>query len=204
MLLLDVRYLMIFIGLLYLCWVSQGQAKVGSLWQQSTARSNMFADKTAHDIGDIVTVIVQESAEISASKASDTNKSTNVSDTISKFLNATVEKLPGFAWDASSDFAGGGNMSDSQSAESQLSLLVVDRLPNGNLVIEGMRRVTMANEINYAVVRGYIRPKDITASNTILSSRIADAQVDFIAEGSLTEAQRKGWLSRFHDFVNPF
>ena len=58
----------------------------------------MFADKTAHDIGDIVTVIVQESAEISASKASDTNKSTNVSDTISQFLNATVEKLPGFGW----------------------------------------------------------------------------------------------------------
>ena len=50
----------------------------------------------------------------------------------------------------------------------------------------------MANEINYAVVRGYIRPKDITANNTILSSRIADAQVDFIAEGSLTRgaAQR--------------
>ena len=163
---------MIFIGLLNLCWVSQGQANVGSLWQQSTARSNMFADKTAHDIGDIVTVIVQESAEISASKASDTNKSTNVSDTISQFLNATVEKIPGFGWDASSDFAGGGNMSDSQSAESQLSLLVVDRLPNGNLVIEGMRRVTMANEINYAVVRGYIRPKDITANNTILSSRL--------------------------------
>lgn len=202
--LLDMKYWMLFMGLFYLCWISQSPASVGSLWQQSSARSNMFADKTAHDIGDIVTVIVQESAEISASKASDTNKSTNVSDTISQFLNATVEKLPGFAWNASSDFTGGGNMSDSQSAQSQLSLLVVDRLPNGNLVIEGMRRVTMANEINYAVVRGYIRPKDITASNTILSSRIADAQVDFIAEGSLTEAQRKGWLSRFHDFVNPF
>lgn len=193
-----------FWGLANLSWVSTSQAQVGSLWQQSSARSNMFADKTAHQVGDIVTVIIQESAEISASKAADTNKSSNVSDTISQLLNATVEKLPGFGWDASSDFTGGGNISDSQSAESQLSLLVVDRLPNGNLVIEGMRRVTMANEINYAVVRGYIRPKDISSNNTILSSRIADAQVDFIAEGSLTEAQRKGWLSRFHDFINPF
>lgn len=177
---------------------------MGSLWQQSSARSNMFADKTAHDIGDILTVIVQESAQISASKASDTNKSGSVTDTISEFLNATLEKLPGFGWDFSNDFAGGGNLSDSQSAQSQLSLLVVDRLPNGNLVIEGMRRVSMANEINYAVVRGYVRPKDISSDNTILSSRIADAQVDFIAEGSLTEAQRKGWLNRLHDFVNPF
>ena len=57
-------------GLFNLCWISQSPASVGSLWQQSSARSNMFADKTAHDIGDIVTVIVQESAEISASKAS--------------------------------------------------------------------------------------------------------------------------------------
>jgi flagellar L-ring protein precursor FlgH len=167
----------------------------------------MFADKTATQVGDIVTIIVQESAQVSASKSSSTNKTSAISDQIAQLLNmstATVAGLPGFGWDSSSDFAGGGAISNTQSAQSQLSVSVIDRMPNGNLVIEGMRRVTMANEINYAVIRGYIRPLDISSDNTILSSRIADAQVDFVAEGTLTEAQREGWLNRFQSYVNPF
>lgn len=176
----------------------------GSLWQGQAARSNMFADKTATAVGDIVTVIVQENATISASKSSSTKKDSAVSDAINKLLRTDVANLPGFDWTSAGTFAGGGDISNTQSAASQLSVTVIDRMPNGNLVIEGMRRVTMADEINYAVIRGYIRPKDITADNTILSSRIADAQVDFVAEGTLTEAQRQGWLNRFHSYVNPF
>ena len=176
----------------------------GSLWQGKAARSNMYADKTATGIGDIVTVIVQESAAVSASKSSSTTKSSTVSDTINKLLRTNVTNLPGFDWSSAGDFSGEGDISNTQSARSELSVTVIDRMPNGNLVIEGMRRVTMANEINYAVVRGYIRPKDIAPDNTILSSRIADAQVDFIGEGSLTEAQRQGWLNRLQSYVNPF
>lgn len=178
-----------------------------SLWNKSEKTSTMFADRRARSVGDIVTIVVQESATISAAKSSSTNKSSNVADALEKILRTSSGVTTGFpsnAWSNSSDFSGGGSVSDTQSAQSQLSVIVVDRLPNGNLAIEGMRRVTMANEINYAVLRGYIRPQDIREDNTILSSRIADAQVDFIAEGSLTEAQRKGWLNRFQSLINPF
>lgn len=178
-----------------------------SLWKKADQPGSMFADSRARSIGDIVTIVVQESATISATKSATTNKSSEVADAVQQILKAGSGATTGFpsnAWNNNSDFSGGGSVSDSQSAQSQLSVIVVDRLPNGNLAIEGMRRVTMANEINYAVIRGFIRPQDVREDNTILSSRIADAQVDFIAEGSLTEAQRKGWLNRFQSIINPF
>jgi len=184
-----------------------GEVTAESIWLKASQPTSMFVDSRARSVGDIVTIVVQETASISASKSASTNKSSSVADMITNIFNTTTTATTGFpvnTWDNESDFSGGGTVSDTQSARSQLSVVVVDRLPNGNLAIEGMRRVTMANEINYAVLRGYIRPQDIREDNTILSSRVADAQVDFIAEGSLTEAQRKGWLNRVQSFLNPF
>ena len=169
----------------------------------------MFADNTATQVGDIITVLIQESAAVSATKSASTSKTNDAVDTIASVLESSTgfgltPHIPINNWDTETQFAGNGTMSDVQSAQSQMSVVVIDRLPNGNLLIEGMRRVTMANEINFAVLRGYIRPADVLQNNTILSSRIADAQIDFIAEGSLTEAQRKGWLSRLQSYINPF
>lgn len=182
-----------------------GQMTAESLWRKSGKSSGMFADNRARGVGDIVTIVVQESASISAEKSSATNKTSELEEAISRILGQTPTKgFPTSGWDSNSGFSGGGSLSDTQSAESQLSVMVVDKLPNGVLALEGMRQVTMANEVNYAVIRGFIRPTDIREDNTILSSRIADAQVEFIAEGSLTEAQRKGWLNRIQSYINPF
>ncbi|MFP4157359.1 MAG: flagellar basal body L-ring protein FlgH [Opitutales bacterium] len=195
------------IPLIFLTIPLLGGLSAESIWLKSSRPAGMFGDDRARAVGDIVTIVVEESASVTASKSSSTNKSSEVADAISKVLRTSAGVSTGFPsseWNNSSDFAGGGSVSDTQSAQSQLSVMVVDRLPNGTLAIEGMRRITMANEINYAVIRGFIRPSDVRVDNTILSSRIADAQVDFIAEGSLTEAQRKGWLNRLQSYVNPF
>lgn len=181
-------------------------AGTGSLWNHRGVGGSMYTDKVAANVGDIVTIVVQEQSQISASKSSSTEKSSAVADQLRQIVEAvTVDGVtPGMDWESSKGFEGGGEIANSQSAQSQLSVMVVDRLPNGNLVIEGMRKVTMANEINYAVLRGYIRPTDIRSDNSILSSRVADAQIEFVAEGALTEAQRQGWLNRVYSFLNPF
>lgn len=179
-------------------------ATTGSLWQNRGANASMYSDRKAANIGDIVTIVVQERAAISASKSSSTNKSSAVADAINRLIHTASGEMPALNWESANDFEGGGEISNTQQAESQLSVVVVDRLPNGNLVIEGMRKVVMANEVNYAVLRGYIRPSDIAADNTVLSSRVADAQIEFVAEGALTEAQRQGWMTRLYSFLNPF
>lgn len=184
------------------CFLEAGGT--GSLWQTKGSPASMFSDRKGAAIGDIVTVVVQESSSISASKSTSTEKTSDVLDLISKIVQTPTGELPGNTWSSSSAFEGGGEISNTQSASSSLSVVVIDRLPNGNLVIEGMRKVIMADEVNYAVLRGYIRPDDISSDNTILSSRIADAQIEFVAEGALTEAQRRGWLTRIYSFLNPF
>lgn len=176
----------------------------GSLWKTKTVRGGMYADKIAGDVGDILTIVVQEASEVSTSKSSSVNKESTISTQIQRLLDIADEDYPGLAWEVAREFEGGGQVSDSQSAESRLSVVVIDRLPNGNLVVEGMRQMVMANEVNYAVLRGYVRPSDIRADNSILSSSIADARIEFIAEGTLTEAQREGWLSRLYSFISPF
>jgi len=182
-----------------------------SLWRENGGAARMFADRKAFYIGDLVTVVIQESASVSASKTADTSKTSSVESQIAKLLYDSSNllrddegQLPGAAWSSNNSFSGEGSITDEQSASTQLSALVMDRQPNGNLIIEGVRRTILNNETNFVVLRGVIRPTDISSDNKILSSRIADAEVQLIAEGSLSEAQRKGWLNRAYDWVNPF
>lgn len=181
-----------------------------SIWTDKGMGAKMFTDRRAMAVGDIVTVVIQETSSVSASKESTTDKTSSTQDQINKLLYSSMPiferggELPGLDWGSSSSFSGGGTISDQQSAQTRLSAVVVDRQPNGNLVIEGIRKTVLSNEKNYVILRGLIRPTDIRADNTILSSRLADAEVELIAEGSLTEAQRKGWLSRLHSWINPF
>ncbi len=83
-------------------------------------------------------------------------------------------------------------------------MLVADVLPNGNLVIEGVRLVTFSGESQYVVLHGLVRPDDINPDNTVVSTNVADARVEFFSEGSLTDAQKRGWLSKLYEKLRPF
>ena len=81
---------------------------------------------------------------------------------------------------------------------------MTDVLPNGNLVIEGVRLVTFSGETQYVVLHGIIRPDDIASNNTVLSSNIAEAKVEFISQGALTDAEKLGWFSKLYEMLRPF
>jgi len=87
---------------------------------------------------------------------------------------------------------------------SRAAVLVTDVLPNGNLVIEGVRVVTFSGETQYVVLRGLVRRDDIAPDNSIQSTNIADARVEFYADGSITDAQKRGWLSKVYEKLRPF
>jgi flagellar L-ring protein precursor FlgH len=80
---------------------------------------------------------------------------------------------------------------------------VTDVLPNGNLVIEGVRVVSFSGETQYVVLRGIVRRDDIARDNSVVSTNIADARVEFHSEGSLTDAQKRGWLARIYERLRP-
>ena len=102
-----------------------------------------------------------------------------------------------------SDFSGEGDTARSGKLSGIIAVRVAEELPNGDLFIEGTKILMINNEEYHLYISGVIRPADIGNDNAIASSRIADAQVEFTGRGDVADQQRKGWLSRAIDEVNP-
>jgi flagellar L-ring protein precursor FlgH len=209
-------------------------ALAGSLWNASTTNERgMFADKRAHRVGDIVTIVVQEntvatnSVETKTAREAKAGAGTNpLLNLLNQFIAAvpatvlgknrltdelTKARVPGAnltipAVDVAgqSEYKGGGEITNRQTASSRAAVTVIDVLPNGNMVLEGVRLVRFSGETQFASLRGIVRPTDVQKDNTVLSTNIADAQIEFVSEGTLSEAQKKGWLLRLTNKVSPF
>lgn len=203
----------------------------GSLWKDGvTDERGMFADKRARRVGDIVTIVVQETATLSNSLRLKTDKtsksgpegvasnllnqflgnlpskvfSKQIGENMPKDVNITLPTAPSLPVSGSNDYTGGGEIKNSQTIATRAAVQIIDVLPNGNLVIEGIRQISFSKERQFASLRGVIRPYDIQQDNTVISSNVADARIDIVAEGVLTDAQKKGWLLRLNDKLNPF
>ena len=183
-------------------------ATAGSLWTNAgKSERSMFADRKAAAKGDILTIIVADSAVAQSSQNKTSNRESSLQDAISKFiypgLGTHKGQLPGLTAGGSASYSGGGDVSNSQSLSSRAAVTVSDVLPNGNLVIEGVRVVTFSGETQYVVLRGIVRADDIARDNSVISTNIADARVEFHAEGSLTDAQKRGWLAKIYEKLRP-
>jgi flagellar L-ring protein precursor FlgH len=198
-------------GALVLCLVSGGALRGDSLWKDDTAPS-MFADKRAHKVGDILTIIVQESQAASKEATTKTSRKSSVDAAINTFLYSPQAsglltkqgKLPAMAFANKNDFQGGGQVNNSEKITTRVAVRVVDTLPNGNLVIEGRRETAFSGERQEAILRGTVRSTDVMANNTVFSYNIADATIQFVSKGPITGAQKKGWFTRLWDKLSPF
>jgi flagellar L-ring protein FlgH len=184
-----------------------------SLWTSSAnSEHSMYADHKASRTGDILTVVISESVAQQSSQSTKSNKSSNIDAGISQFIyppaiSGLATKggaLPATKMAASNDFTGGGEISNTQSLSGRAAVLVTDVLPNGNLVIEGVRVITFSGETQYVVLHGLVRADDVTSANTVVSTNVADVRVEFISEGALTDAQKRGWLTKIYDTLRPY
>ncbi len=187
-----------------------GDAAAQSLWPSAEAGSqaSMFADRKAARRGDILTIVVAESAVAQSSQNTKSSRDSSLNDAISQFIYGSLGKrrgeLPSSSAAGKSTYSGGGDISNSQSLSARAAVVVSDVLPNGNLVVEGVRIVRFSGETQYVVLHGLVRPDDIARDNSIVSTNIAEARVEFHSEGALTEAQKRGWLSKTYEKLRPF
>lgn len=190
-----------------LLFVAAPKARANSLWPAGAPAKSMYADRKAAAKGDILTIVVAESAVAQSSQSKSANRDSSLQDAIQRFIypNLATHKgeLPALSTTGKSSFSGGGDISNSQSLSARAAVLVTDVLPNGNLVIEGVRVVTFSGETQYVVLNGMVRPDDIARDNSVVSTNIADARVQFYAEGALTDAQKRGWLAKVYEKLRP-
>lgn len=188
-----------------------GNLSAGSLWQDGSSRA-MFADKKARAVGDILTIIIQENNGATRQNNTSTSKKASANASIANFFyspgaSGLLTKngtLPALKYNSDTEFAGGGQINNQETITAQMAVRVVDVLPNGNLVVEGRLHTAFSGEKQDAIVRGVCRPDDIASNNTLFSFNIADATIQFISKGTITDNQRKGWFTKIWDKVSPF
>jgi flagellar L-ring protein precursor FlgH len=182
-----------------------------SLWRDDVSKP-MYADKRASLVGDIITVIVQETTTASKNNRTATSRETSVDASISSFfyspaasgLLTKAGQMPAVKLAGKNDYNGGGTINNSEKIISYVAVRVIDVLPNRNMVIEGRRETAFAGEQQTIVLRGVVRPDDVTSGNTVLSYNIADASIHIVSKGQLTDSQRKSWFVRIWDKLSPF
>jgi flagellar L-ring protein precursor FlgH len=154
---------------------------------------SLYADHKARRVGDIVTIIVLESSRASKSAATKTSKRSDSSGSLNDLFG--LGNLPlKMGADAGSDYSGSGTTTRSGTMEAKISAFVKQLLPNGNLVLEGTRKVAVNDDVQEIMVSGIVRPQDVRADNSVLSIYLADAQIKYLGEGPI--AQRPGILTR--------
>lgn len=161
----------------------------------------LFEDLRAHRVGDILTVRLQESTSASKSSSTETAKSGNATVASPNILGQVVTRegneVLSAALSSDSAFAGEGSSAQSNSLNGDITVTVVQRLANGNLLIRGEKWVTLNQGDEFIRLSGIIRPADIAPDNSVASSRVADARITYSSKGVLAAANKMGWLQRF-------
>lgn len=188
----------------------------GSLWSEASEGS-LFYDIKARNIGDIVTVRIVEDPEAELNANTKTSRSSSIDAAKLKFLGymkALAEKNPRLAQDPGTDdlisaslstkFDGKGSSDRDGHVKAYISAVVEKVLYNGNLYIRGKREIRVNNETQYITLSGIVRPEDISSSNEVSSTFVADANITYAGIGPLADKQKPGWLGRILDHVWPF
>ena len=190
--------------------VAYDPAAPSSLWR-SGSRS-FFNDQRASRIGDILTVLIEidDKAEVSNTSNRTRTGSTSagfsnffgLEDTVGSVLGADTENL--VTADSETSHNGTGAINRAEKIELTVAAVIVDRLPNGNLVLAGRQEVRINGEVRELTVSGVIRPEDITSSNTINHTEIAEARISYGGRGQISSVQRPGWGQRIGDALSPW
>ena len=190
--------------------------KDGSLWPVEHDKNGLFADAKASKVGDIVTISIVETASASRQAATKTSKQStqgmsmsNIfgmgsSMGISDFLGSGQPFDPSLTTSNNNSFNGAGSTSRTENLTATMTAVITEVMPSGNLRIEGSREVMVNNERQTLRLMGVIRPNDIGYNNTISSSLIADAKIDYVGKGVISDKQKVGWGTRILDHIWPF
>jgi flagellar L-ring protein FlgH len=184
---------------------SPNEKAEGSLWKPN-APVDYYSDVKARNIGDIVTINIVEAASASKNAKTKTSRDTSTeaswSGVLQKITGDWVGNLQKVNYSNSND--GQGETTRSSYLNAFITAEVIGKTPSGNLVIRGSRQVQVNNENQFINIQGMIRIADISSNNIVLSTAIADAQIELTGQGVVSDKQRVGWLTRILDWVWPF
>ncbi|MBR5910120.1 MAG: flagellar basal body L-ring protein FlgH [Schwartzia sp.] len=178
-------------------------ASAQSLWSNNDGHTEnlYFSDNKARNVGDILTIIISETATTSATRSSKNSKSGSVNmqagigvfDFLNNIFPASISGNDSFKADGSS--------TSTNRASGRVSVTVVEVEPNGNMVVEGTQSIWQNKNEHKITLRGVVRRDDVTYANTVSSAQVADATIRFDGKGPLNSKQRQGILTQIFNIL---
>lgn len=183
--------------------------EAGSLWaKRDSSRKTLYADDVARHIGDVLTITIVEDSKIDNKAKRDLQKETDRSSSFNGELNIdhVLPSIPGFTMNAESanELSSKADFKDERSFEDSVSVVVIDILPNGNLVVIGTRDRNIAGDIQTIEISGIVRPSDIAYDNTVKSAKVANFRIVTQNGGISAAYTQPGWLGRIFDVLWPW
>lgn len=185
----------------------------GSIWSDDGHNSNLFSDRKASKVGDVITIVVQETASAKKAASTKASKDSSMESSASAlfgFEKAVQLANPNFNPEGllktshKDAFDGKGNTSRSGNFQTTLSAIVIKVYPNHNLLIRGSREITLNEEEQIITLSGIVRPEDLTYQNTVSSTKIANAKITYTGKGVIADKQHPGWVTRIIAWIWPF
>lgn len=174
-----------------------GAVQAKSLWVDNGTLS-LYADKKARNVGDILTIVINEATTQTATKSRSNSKSGSVSvgsgTGIFDFIKA-------FSASGSDSFEADGDATDTNRFIGQITVTVVEVLPNDNMIVEGTQSIWQNRDEHKITLRGVVRRDDVTMNNTVPSTKVADATLKFDGKGPLNAKQRQGIITQLFNFL---
>ncbi len=180
------------------------QQNTGAIYQ-ADYDVRLFENQVARQVGDILTIVLQEKTQSKKKASLDASKDNSISVTAPTLWGVASQALLGHdlstSMKSSHRFQGQGQAQQQNSLTGNISVTVVQVLPNGNLKIRGEKRVTLNDGDEFIRLSGIVRQQDISVDNTVSSSQVADATIMYTGDGSVADSSKVGWLARF--FLSP-
>lgn len=183
--------------------------QAGSIWaKRSKTLQGLYSDDVARNIGDVLTIKITEDSKQDNKAKRDLQKQTAVSSDFDGKLGIgrVLPTIPGLTVDAQSDnqLKTKGDVQDQRSFIDQVTVVVMDILPNGNLVVTGTRDRDIAGDIQTIEVSGIVRPSDIAYDNTIKSQQVANFRIVTKNRGLSSSYVNPGWFQQIVNFIWPW
>jgi flagellar L-ring protein precursor FlgH len=189
---------------------AEAQARPGSIYDPSRGPIGLISNKIARAPGDIITIVISENTDVTDEQSTDLSRSTNLNYKINLFDIApdAFDPLPRVDADSTDGFLGSSNYQKRGSVNARISAVVVDALPNGNLVVSARREVRLDDEVKLIEFTGIVRRYDIEPDNSVQSELVAEVELSFVGAGPMTRTTKRyglgGFLHRAWAWIWPF
>ena len=176
----------------------------GSIFQASDGYAALHEGTRARRVGDPLTIVLVERTSASKSAGSQLDSGGGLSLTPPSTGALSLFKESDASLSSKRNFKGAGSADQSNALSGEVTVTVAAVYPNGTMLVQGQKRVTLNRGDEFVQIKGVVRATDIDANNRIASTRVADARIAYTGKGDVARASRQGWLSRFFSVISPF